>query len=137
MKYLFLALSLLASNVYAQQIVTPGNSFNTSATGTTPICEPILFEKQTMGDWITGLASGNLKLYMSTHISPSTSSTSGKPTESVSVSYTIAPVANTAGVYKLCVTPTNFSWQPNHIYEFRFWVSKLGDNGSIVLRLQN
>jgi hypothetical protein len=137
MKYLFLALSLLASNVYAEQIITPSDSFNTSESGSAPICKRIMFMKQNVGDLVTGLTTTNFKLYMATHIGESVTATSGKPTNPVSASYSVAPVTGIPGIYNLCVTPTDFSWQLNNVYEFRFWVSKFGDNGSVVLRLQN
>jgi hypothetical protein len=129
MKYLFLALSLLASNVYAEQIVTSNDVFNTSATGAGAICKRVLFIKQNVGILVTGLSTSNLKLYMSTHIGDNVTANSGKPTNPILANYSLAPVG-IPGIYNVCVTPSDFSWQLNNVYEFRFLVSKSGDNGS-------
>lgn len=137
MKYLFLAFSLIASNAYAEQIISSNGLFNSSETGSAPICEKVAFLRQNVGDFVTGLTTPNLKLYMSQHIGDNLTANSGKPTNPILVSYSVNAVSGTPGLYNICVTPSDFAWQVSNVYEFRFLVSKSGNNGSFILKFQN
>jgi hypothetical protein len=150
MKYVFLALSLLAANVHATEIDAVSGTFNISnATGTnTQTCERILFLKRNTGAVASGLKTANLKLYSATHISETTSATSGKATNSIMPTYSLTPATTQvgvptptpmSGVYDLCIRPFDFTWTIKDVYEFRFLVNGLtaADNGSLIFRLQN
>lgn len=140
MKYIFLALTLLAANVSASEIDAANGVFNTSnATGTTiQSCQKVLFFKRNAGTLVTGLKTSNLKLYSATHIADNTSPSSGKATKPITPAYTLTSTT-VPGVYSLCITPFDFTWTIADAYEFRFVINGLNatDNGSFILKLQN
>ncbi len=138
MKYFLLGLSLLATNVYAEQIITSNGAFNTSESGSGLVCQKMLFLKQTTGTLVTGLTTASVKLYAATHVmTGSNAAIYGHPTENVTVNYNLSPVYGTPGLYNLCVTPVSFEWAVSDTYEFRFAINKVTDNGGFILKFQN
>lgn len=142
MKKLIAILSIalpLASNVYADQIVSPGSGsliyISKTSGSATKVCRDLPFLTSVSGTLVTNLQASNLVFVDGVHVSFAAPG-KGRFVNSITVSDTLTATA-TPGVYTLCITPTNFTWTRGDSYEFTFLIngSTATDNGVLDLKL--
>lgn len=147
-KYLPFILPALMLNAHAETIEThvagayPGNISNANGS-TTKTCVKVVFMTKNTGTLVTGLTAAKLKV-ISGKKGIFDLTKSAYVTSPVTISHTLTATSD-AGVYNLCITPTNFTWTasglgtPGGQYQFDFLVngSAAADHGVFLLTLTN
>lgn len=108
-----------------------------SAGSVATVCQNVAFITKNTGTLLTGLTTANLKPISAKQKSLNTA-TYTYNTSSVSIKYGLWSTTR-AGIYNLCVTPSNFSWNNSSgtIYSFDFVVNGTvaADNGLLSMML--